>query len=148
MIIERRQILFDFVEMHALLYQALNNDRMFEHIVPPAFASYMILGALHTRHFEDVPSELRILMRSLVKDNPPDGVIFRIHKKNAARHEKEIGFVVPERMMLKVLVDECLKRKIPLPRKADKTCLTRELYVGFEFTLQSGQSAGFELELE
>ena len=148
MIIERRQILFDFVEVHALLYQALNTNRMFEHIVPAAFSSYYILGALHTRHFEDVSAELRTLMRSLVKDNPPEGVIFRIHKKNAARHEKEIGFVVPEKMMLGVLVDDCIKRKIPLPRKTEKTCMTRELYVGFEFTIQSGQSAGLELELE
>jgi hypothetical protein len=148
MIIERRQILFDFVEAHALMCQALKDNRMLAHIVPAALPSHQILGALHTRYFDDVLPDLRNLMRSLVKDMPPEGVIFRIRKLVGGRDEKDTGFVVPEKMMLDLLVGECLKCKIPLPRKAEKKCLTREMYVGFEFKIESGKTAGLELALE
>ena len=146
MILERRQILFDLVEAHALLYQAFNTNPEFENVVPRAFGSYQILGALHMRHFADVPQELRAAMLALVVEAPENGVIFRILKKNAARHEKEIGFVVPEDLMLGLLVAECIKRKIPLPMKADKSCLTKEMYVGIGFSLETRQDSDLQLE--
>ncbi len=148
MIIERRQILFDFVEAHGLLCQALANNRMYGHVVPATLPSHQIFGALHTRHFDEVLPDLRNFMRALVKDAPPEGVIFRTRKINAGREDKDAGFVVPEKMMLDLLVAECIKRKIVLPRKADKKCFTREMYIGFGFTLESGKTAGLELALE
>jgi hypothetical protein len=146
MILERRQILFDLVGVHKLLYQAFNTNPLFEKIIPLSFSSYQILGALHTRHFSDVPEELRVLMMSLIDEMPAAGVIFRIGKKNAARYDKEIGFVVPENLMLEVLVDECLKQKIMIPKNTIKTCLSKEMYVGFEFSLRTQESGDFQLE--
>jgi hypothetical protein len=54
--------------------------------------------------------------------------------------------VVPEELMLGLLVDECIKRKIPLPAKAEKTCLTKEMYVGFGFSMETRQDSDFQLE--
>jgi hypothetical protein len=139
--VERRDVLFSFGEMSALLVRAAG--RHSAHIR----GSLSFLSVTEVIHTRDVPTSFhdkRTRMLDLLKEAPKgDGVIFRAAKPAVGVGTRVFGFFVPDDIMLDILLGECASLRIALPQRAAKIVLADDLNVGFRFVVDDNA-----LELE
>lgn len=131
--VDRRDVLFSFSEMNALLPRVAGK---YTAHFPPALSALNILEVMHTSDVATSFHDKRTRMLTLLKRPAEgDGAIFRARRPAAIIGEVIFGFFVPDSAMMEILLAECTALNIALPRRATKLIIAEDLNMGLRCTI-------------
>jgi hypothetical protein len=140
--IERREILFDYKELTDLIA----GTSALKIFLPKAFAEPKVTDICHTRTYDRLPAEAqRKFAQTYQRLADRDAVLVRVRGKDPDGKDVYDIFGIPDSALLPVLIMECRKRKIVLPRSATKTVIVSEIYAGLQMTFGKAQATGLQI---
>ncbi|MFK7839522.1 MAG: hypothetical protein AB8B83_04260 [Bdellovibrionales bacterium] len=137
---EERHILFYLNEVAEIL---IANQKVLDDYVRFNVASFTILKVAHTSTLNRQMHEHKTAFESVmdIPRNDNSTLFYGVHKK--LLQEKEVGFAVPDNIMINIFGDTCIAKGIKLPRAGHRTIISSDLAVGLKIELSEG---GLELE--
>lgn len=109
----------------------------FRSAIPTAFAAdTQLMEVLHTRDFANVFYDIQKRFVKIYKrGDQGSGILFRASKPALLKSDHHFVFMVPDDVIEKILIDECRKRKIMLPKLAEKRVIAPDLCVGLQIVI-------------
>ena len=135
---EERHILFYLEEIYDILLD--ENDRI-KKFLPFKLKTVTLLEVAHTSKIHTTLLEKRDLYSKVMQipNDTPSTLFYGVQKK--LLNEKEVGFYIPDDILVEILKDTCINRQISLPRGSERNVISDNLSVGLRIRLSGGSLA-------
>jgi hypothetical protein len=113
--------------------------------IPSGLAYVTLASVLHTRDLWNMTPEQRLCIKQTLREPPQgEGIVCQSVTPAGliADDDAPAAFFIPDYLMLKILKEECLARKIMLPKKASKMVREKLPSVRRRFMAGAGIMAG------
>lgn len=140
--VEYRKILFSMQELQQIIAP---RGMEFSTMIPSNISQYKLVEAIHTRDSTRAPTDrvIRLGGSSGPLRTQRDAVVFRGTHTSTG---KDFVFFIPDATLMDMLLAECKKNNITVPRRGEKKVIAEDMYVGIDISINAEVTGLFELE--